>query len=101
MAQLYALHLDLDENIVGADAVKRGRNVWWTVYALNQKSTSNMGIPSIVNERDIKCPLPLASDNGEDSIAMAIHVKICQLLGALVSRTYVSLELPDTILNSS
>lgn len=89
MAQLYALHLDLDENIVGIDAVKRGRRVWWTVYALNQKLTSNMGLPSIVNDRDIKSPLPLASNVDEDNTAVAIHVKICQLLGALINRTFL------------
>lgn len=85
MAQMYALHLDLDENIVGTDVVLRCRRVWWTVYALNQRFTSNIGLPNIINERDVKSPVPTASSLDENITALAIHVKICQLVGTLIS----------------
>jgi hypothetical protein len=86
MAHLYALHLDLQESIVGSQNVERGRRIWWTVYALNQKLTSNTGLPNFLNDFDIKSPQPNPSPGDEDGTALLLHVKICQLLGLSIKR---------------
>ncbi|KAH8788152.1 hypothetical protein F5883DRAFT_478816 [Diaporthe sp. PMI_573] len=92
MAHLYALHLDLQESIVGSQNVERGRRIWWTVYALNQKLTSNTGLPNFLNDFDIKSPQPNPSPGDEDGTALLLHVKICQLLGLSIKRVYRSTE---------
>lgn len=86
MAHLYALHLDLQESIVGSRDVERGRRIWWTVYALNQKLTSGMGTPNFLNDSEIKTPTPSPSPDDEDGTALLLHVKICQLLGLSIKR---------------
>lgn len=85
MAHLYALHLDLQKSIVGPQGVERGRRIWWTVYALNQKLTSNTGLPNFLSESDVKSPPPNPSPGDEDGTALGLHVKICQLLGLSIN----------------
>jgi hypothetical protein len=92
MAHLYALHLDLQENIVGSRGVERGRHIWWTVYALNQKLTSNSGLPNFLNDSDIKSPPPNPSPSDEDGIALVLHVKICQLLGLSINSKVICMS---------
>lgn len=89
MAHFYALHLDLQESTVGSRDVKRGRHIWWTVYALNQKLTSGMGTPNFLNDSEIKSPPPNPSPGDEDGTALSLHVKICQLLGLSIKRETV------------
>lgn len=89
MAHFYALHLDLQESIVGSRNVERGRRIWWTVYALNQKLTAGMGTPNFLNDSDIKCPAPDLSPGDEEGTALSLHVKICQLLGLSIKREAV------------
>lgn len=86
MAHLYALHLDLQESTVGSRNVERGRRIWWTVYALNQKLTSGMGTPNFLNDDEIKTPPPNPASGDEDGTALLLHVKICQLLGLSIKR---------------
>lgn len=85
MAHTHGLHLDLQETIIGPGGAERGRHVWWTVYALNQKLISNIGLPNFLNDRDISSPLPIVLGNSEDTAACRIHLKICQLLSNSIS----------------
>ena len=73
--------------------VRRGRRIWWTVYSLNQKVTSSIGLPNYLRDSDMTSPLPSAADPTEDDAALAIHVKICRLLGYMIdSITSMSLD---------
>ena len=89
MAHLYALHLDIQESIIGSQDIDRGRRIWWTVYALNQKLTSNSGLPNFLNDSDVKAPPPDPSPSDEDSAALVLHVRICQLLGFSINSKIV------------
>ena len=95
MAQLYALNLDLEESVVGSHEVMRGRRIWWTVYALDKKLTLNQGIPNVVDDRDIRSPWPVVSADDDDDTAMAINIKMCRLLGKLMSRQCLITSLAD------
>jgi proline utilization trans-activator len=88
MAQLYALNLDLEESVVGNHEAVRGRRIWWTVYALDKKLTLNQGLPNIIDDRDIRSPWPRIAESDEDRTAMAIHTKMCRLVGKLMSHVY-------------
>lgn len=90
MAHLYGLHLGLQESVVGSAGVERGRRVWWTVYALNQKLTSSQGIPNFLNNEDITCPFPSMTGLDGDDNASDIHFKICQLLSNSISSNVIS-----------
>ena len=89
MAHMYALNLDLEERVVGRHEVMRGRRLWWTVYALDKKLTLDQGIPNMIEDRDISSPWPVVSDTDDDTTAMAINIKICRLIGKLMSRRYL------------
>lgn len=71
---------------MGSHNVERGRHIWWTVYAMNQKLTSGMGTPNFLSDSDIKSPAPNPSPGDEDGVAFLLHVKICQLLGLSIKR---------------
>lgn len=85
MAHLYALHLGLQESIIGRRGVERGRRAWMTVYVLNQKLTSNSGIPNFIHNEDVSGFSEMLSEQDEDDNASSIHLKICHLLGHLIN----------------
>lgn len=99
MAHFYALHLGLQESIVGSCNVERGRRIWWTVYALNQKLTAGMGTPNFLHDSDIKSRPPDPSPGDEEGIAFSLHVKICQLLGLSIKREAVCTSTNGTLID--
>lgn len=44
-----------------------------------------MGCPNSLHDNDITTPLPNADNSDTNSTAQTIHVKICRLLGDVVS----------------
>ena len=88
MAQSHGLHTDMQPALVGDGLAKHGRLLWWTVYILDQRLSSLMGIANGVHDDDISASAPQISDNDIHTSALAIHVKISQLLGSItVSRS--------------
>lgn len=85
MAQLHGLHTDMQASSVGADLVNRGRRVWWTVYTLDRKLSSSMGLPNSLHDRDVTAPSTPVAITDATSLGQAIHVRICQLLGRIIN----------------
>jgi hypothetical protein len=87
MAQSHGLHTDMQSVSVGNRLAQYGHRLWWTVYTLNQKLSSLMGIPSGVLDDHISAPLPQISENDIHLSALAIHIKLSQLLGSIAIST--------------
>ncbi|KAF5985439.1 Zn(II)2Cys6 transcription factor [Fusarium bulbicola] len=88
MAQSHGLHTDMQPASVGDGLAQHGRLLWWTVYILDQRLSSLMGIANGVHDDDISAPAPQISDNDIHTSALAIHVKISQLLGSITVTVY-------------
>jgi proline utilization trans-activator len=88
MAQSHGLHTDMQPASVGDRLAQHGRLLWWTVYTLDQRLSSLMGITNGIHDDDISALAPQISENDIHSSALAIHVKISQLLGSItISRS--------------
>ncbi|KAF5627669.1 proline utilization trans-activator [Fusarium sp. NRRL 25303] len=83
MAQSHGLHTDMQPASVGDQLAQNGRLLWWTVYILDQRLSSLMGTTNGINDDDISAPAPQISENDIHTSALAIHVKISQLLGSI------------------
>lgn len=104
MAQSHGLHTDMQANAVGPDLVRRGRRVWWTVYTLDRKMSSSMGVPNSLHDEDVTTPLTTSMDSEINPTGQILHVKICQVLGKVVSSKDdypESLECTDTPMKRS
>lgn len=90
MAQSHGLHTDLQPEVLGHQLVHRGRRIWWTVYTLDRKLSCSMGLPNSLHDQDITAPLPGVGVGNSDinATGQAIHVKICRLLGEVVSSRF-------------
>jgi proline utilization trans-activator len=85
MAQSHGLHTNMQASTVGDQLVRRGRRIWWTVYTLDRKLSSSMGVPNALRDEDISTSLAVEHGADVDTVALAIHVRICQLLGKVIN----------------
>jgi Fungal specific transcription factor domain. len=89
MAQTHGLHTDMQANAGGDELVCRCRRIWWTVYTLDRKFSSSMGVPNSLHDEDVTAPLPKANDDDNElNTARVLYVKICQLQGRVISSTF-------------
>ncbi|KAG5656922.1 hypothetical protein KAF25_011091 [Fusarium avenaceum] len=88
MAQSHGLHTNMQSSSVGNRLAQHGDRLWWTAYTLDQKLSSLMGMPSGILDDHISAPLPQVSENDIHISALAIHIKISQLLGSIAITVY-------------
>lgn len=84
MAQVEGLHTNIQEINVGPEFARRGRQIWWTVYSLDRRFSTSMGLPNSLREEDITAPFPEVTNTSMSVMGQAIHVGICQLLGRII-----------------
>ncbi|KAJ3537646.1 hypothetical protein NM208_g6225 [Fusarium decemcellulare] len=101
MAQSHGLHTDMQPADVGDRLAQHCRLLWWTIYGLERKLTSLMGVPNTILDDDITTQVPQVAGNGCHTAALSIHVKISRLLGSIATTVYGSKEkLKDTFLST-
>ncbi|KAJ4245268.1 hypothetical protein NW762_014138 [Fusarium torreyae] len=88
MAQSHGLHTDMQSASVGDRLAQHGRLLWWTIYTLDRKLSSLMGIPNAIHHDDISVPAPQMSETDIHLSALAINVKLSQLLGSISITVY-------------
>ncbi|KAJ4024621.1 hypothetical protein NW766_000860 [Fusarium irregulare] len=88
MAQSHGLHTDIRSTSVGDQLAHYGHRLWWTVYTLDRKLSSLMGIPNGTLDDHISAPVPQISEDDIHTSALAIHIKISQLLGSIAITVY-------------
>ena len=92
MAQIHGLHTDMQPNEVGEHLVHRGRCIWWTVYALDRRLSSIMGVPDSIRDEEITAKFPLIEDDTAMT-ALLIHFRISRLLGNVISSKCTMVEM--------
>ncbi|KAH6893130.1 fungal-specific transcription factor domain-containing protein [Thelonectria olida] len=89
MAHNQGLHHDSQPEAVGYHLVHRSRCIWWTVYTLDRRFSSSMGVPNSVRDEEMTTTFPSLQDDVMTT-ALKIHVKIGRLLGHVASTIYSS-----------
>ncbi|EEU49036.1 uncharacterized protein NECHADRAFT_75798 [Fusarium vanettenii 77-13-4] len=88
MAQSHGLHTDMQPVFVGDRLAYHGCRLWWTLYTLDRKLSSLMGVPNAILDEDITAPIPQVTGNDSSMTALSIHVKTSQLLGSIATTVY-------------
>lgn len=65
------------------DYIQRCRLVWWTVYVLERRMSSLLGVPFGISEESISVSLPSNSRHFPNSNALKMQVKLCQILAKI------------------
>jgi hypothetical protein len=75
----------MQASAVGNRLVRRGRRIWWTVYTLDRKLSSSMGVPTCLRDEDISTSLTIDQETDAEMPGLILHVRISQLLGKVMS----------------
>lgn len=89
IAQLEGLHTELPEQELGAAAVDRCRNLWWTLYIMDRHFSSSLGIPMIVHDSDVTALIDSPTQSCQRNAMLSLRVKLSRLLSTILgSRFY-------------
>lgn len=62
------------------DYVQRSSLVWWTVYVLERRMSSLLGVPMAISEESISTSFPSISTSIQGSNVLEMQVVLCQIL---------------------
>lgn len=62
------------------DYVQRSSLVWWTVYVLERRMSSLLGVPMAISEESISASFPSISRPIQGSNVLEMQVVLCQIL---------------------
>jgi hypothetical protein len=65
------------------DYIQQCRLVWWTVYVLERRMSSLLGVPFRISEESISVSLPANSRQFPNSNALKMQVTLCQILAKI------------------
>jgi proline utilization trans-activator len=68
---------------------RRRRRLWWTLYVIDRKLSTIMGVPFSIKDEDIDISLPEKDDLGFSNSALQFHIKSATLEGMVMSGTAV------------
>ncbi|KAM0508977.1 hypothetical protein ACHAPB_001861 [Verticillium nonalfalfae] len=88
IAQLEGLHTPLPEKELGAQMVKRCRNLWWTLYIMDRQFSTSLGLPMSIQDGGITTHLSVPGENSQEDTAVVLQVKLSQLLSHILSSIY-------------
>ncbi|GAA82994.1 Zn(II)2Cys6 transcription factor [Aspergillus luchuensis IFO 4308] len=92
IAQLEGLHTELPEQELGAAAVDRCRNLWWTLYIMDRHFSSSLGIPMIVHDSDVTALIDSPTQSCQRNAMLSLRVKLSRLLSTILGNLARELE---------
>lgn len=78
---VHGYHTNIPLETLGAQAIQRSRNVWWTAYILECQMSVLMGVPLGIRNNEISSPLHFFPSSPHVAATVFIHVKLSQALG--------------------
>lgn len=73
------MHTDMKSRLVEESLVQRCRNIWWTVYVLDRRMTSLMGLPLAIRDEDISAGLPSVPGSNQKLVALDLHIRLSRV----------------------
>ncbi|CAG8232481.1 unnamed protein product [Penicillium salamii] len=82
------MYTEMRSSCLDEDHVQRCNLVWWTVYILERRMTSLLGLPIGISEESITAPYPSIPTRAQSSNVMEMQVILCQILAKVDSTVY-------------
>lgn len=74
------MHTEMHGSCLEKHYVEKSRLVWWTVYILERRMSSLLGVPLGISEESISAPFPSNSAQTDSSNTLEMQAKLCQIL---------------------
>ncbi|KAH7310012.1 fungal-specific transcription factor domain-containing protein [Rhexocercosporidium sp. MPI-PUGE-AT-0058] len=62
--------------------------LWWTVYVIERKLSSLVGVPPALHDEDIALTMPSIDPAHKTSLTMAFHIEVSSQLGQILNVVY-------------
>ena len=73
------------KDYIGEKLAERCTNVFWSIYILDRTLSSTIGVPTSLNDSDIRNSLP-ATENASPRLAvLSLHAKFSRLISHILS----------------
>lgn len=86
------MYTEMQSTYIDEVYMQRCNLMWWTVYVLERRMSSLMGVPMSIAEESISTSLP-SSGHTEGSNVLAMQVRICQVLAKIDKSEHSRLSL--------
>lgn len=87
IAQLEGLHTQLPEDRLGAETVRRCRNLWWTLYIMDRHFSYSVGLPMTTQDTDISTLIDPPDTCSYRDVALSLQAKLSHLLSSILTCT--------------
>lgn len=77
------MHTEIQSHYMGETYVQRCRRAWWTVYILERRMGSLLGVPMAIAEESISTPIPTIPGPPQNSVALQLQVRFAQTLAMI------------------
>ncbi|KAJ0414775.1 hypothetical protein BJY00DRAFT_305383 [Aspergillus carlsbadensis] len=88
IAEMDGMHTQLPEDELGAETVARCRNLWWTLYVLDQHFSSSVGASMTPKDSDITTLLDPPATSSQSDATLGLLVRLSHLLSYILSSIY-------------
>lgn len=76
------MYTEMQSTYIDGIYMQRCNLLWWTVYVLERRMSSLMGVPMSIAEESISTSLPSSGPTPGPNV-LAMQVKICQVLAKI------------------
>ncbi|KAJ5231277.1 fungal-specific transcription factor domain-containing protein [Penicillium citrinum] len=84
----HGMHTEMHGSCLDKHYVQKSRLVWWTVYILERRMSSLLGVPLGISEESISAPFPSTSAQIDSSNTLEMQAKLCQILAKVDLTVY-------------
>ncbi|KAJ3545695.1 hypothetical protein NM208_g2383 [Fusarium decemcellulare] len=91
VALQYGMHTEMQSAYLDESFVQRYRVVWWTIYILERRMASLLGVPMAIAEECISTPIPTLPGPPHLSVALRLQIRFAQTL-AMIDQTVYGIE---------
>ncbi|KAL3490254.1 hypothetical protein BJX62DRAFT_252068 [Aspergillus germanicus] len=88
IAEMDGMHTQLPEDELGAETVSRCRNLWWTLYVLDQHFSTSVGASMTPKDSDITTLLDPPGTSSQGDATLGLLVRLSHLLSYILSSIY-------------
>ncbi|KAF1929423.1 uncharacterized protein M421DRAFT_61128 [Didymella exigua CBS 183.55] len=90
IALIQGMHTDMPVMNLGEATVQRCRKIWWTIFVLDRRMTSLMGLPQSIRDEDVSCQLPNYSHLPQRAAALSMQIKLANVHTDIANTVYGS-----------
>lgn len=86
------MHTEMQSHSLDDNYVQRCRTIWWTVYILERRMVSQMGVPIGISDETISTRFPTLPGQPEKLEALKIQVSFCRVLAKIDQSMYFNIR---------